>query len=131
MSETCREGAGRFVVLEHTRNGVHWDFMIEEGGVLRTWALEAPPEAGRDIPARQLVDHRLEYLTYEGPISGDRGTVRRVAEGTYRTLASEDGRLILRLAGDQLVGTLDLYSSGSGESSSACSGWTFWLGKAD
>ena len=103
----------------------------EEGGVLRTWALESPPEAGRGIPARQLVDHRLEYLVYEGPISGDRGTVRRVAEGTYRTVASEDGRLILQLTGDQLVGTLVLYTSCSGESSSADSGWTFWLGKAD
>ena len=31
----------RFVVLEHTWNGVHWDFMLEAGEVLRTWAIDA------------------------------------------------------------------------------------------
>ena len=33
----------RFVVLEHEWNGVHWDFMIEDDGRLRTWAIDAPP----------------------------------------------------------------------------------------
>lgn len=31
--------------------------------------------------AERLADHRREYLTYEGPVSGGRGRVRRVAEG--------------------------------------------------
>jgi hypothetical protein len=31
--------------------------------------------------ARRIDDHRPAYLTYEGPVSGDRGTVRRLARG--------------------------------------------------
>ena len=54
-------------------NGVHWDFMLEAGDVLRTWAIDAPIVAGRDLPARALADHRLIYLEYEGEISGNRG----------------------------------------------------------
>ena len=30
-----------------------------------------------------LGEHRREYLTYEGPVSGGRGEVKRVAGGTY------------------------------------------------
>ncbi len=33
------------------------------------------------MQARRIPDHRPEYLTYEGEVSGARGTVRRVADG--------------------------------------------------
>ena len=36
----------RFVLLEHVWNGVHWDFMLEAGDVLRTWAIDQPIVAG-------------------------------------------------------------------------------------
>ena len=38
--------------------------------------------AGQRLEAVRIADHRPAYLTYEGPISGDRGTVRRLARGT-------------------------------------------------
>jgi hypothetical protein len=38
--------------------------------------------AGRRIEAIRIADHRPAYLTYEGPVSGDRGTVKRLARGT-------------------------------------------------
>ncbi len=130
---------GRFVVLEHERDGVHWDFMLEAGELLRTWAIDAPIVPGVDLPARALADHRRIYLTYEGPISGGRGTVRRVAEGTFRTLEWEDDRVYVRLEGDQLVGEVYLYRSGSStalDSSMSSAGeigepWKFRLGKVD
>ena len=73
------EGAwgGRYVVLEHEWNGVHWDFMLEAGAMLRTWAIDRPIVPEAELPARALADHRHEYLTYEGPVSGGRGRVRR------------------------------------------------------
>ncbi len=74
----------RFVLLEHKWNGVHWDFMLEAGEVLRTWAIDAPLVAGRDLPARALDDHRKVYLEYQGEISGNRGSVRRVDAGVFR-----------------------------------------------
>jgi len=35
----------RFVILEHDRDGIHWDLMLERGEVLRTWAIDAPISA--------------------------------------------------------------------------------------
>ncbi len=102
----------RFVLLEHVWNGVHWDFMLEDGDVLRTWAIDAPIVAGQDLPARALADHRRIYLEYEGEISGNRGCVRRVDAGTYRTLVWSADRVRVELAGSQLVGEVDLRASG-------------------
>ncbi len=75
----------RFVLLEHVWNGVHWDFMLEHGEVLRTWAIDSPIVAGQDLPARALPDHRRIYLEYEGEISGNRG---QCPEGRLRDLSS-------------------------------------------
>ncbi|QEH33535.1 ATP-dependent DNA ligase [Aquisphaera giovannonii] len=134
MNDSPGGVSGRFVLLEHEHNGVHWDFMLEAGGALWTWALRALPERGREVVARRLPDHRLAYLSYEGPISGDRGRVRRVAEGTHRTAVAGAGCLKVELAGDQLVGTVDLYDAGSGVISSSPSDgytWVFRLGNVD
>lgn len=84
----------RFVLLfhelpAHSDRASHWDFMIESGPSLRTWALpveisnENPANSDTDGLALALPDHRLAYLDYEGPVSGDRGTVRRVAMGVH------------------------------------------------
>ena len=98
----------RFVVLEHVWNGVHWDFMLESGEVLRTWAIDAPIVAGRECNARALADHRLIYLDFEGELTGGRGRVRRVDEGTYRALEWSSNRVRVILEGSQLVGEIDL-----------------------
>jgi DNA polymerase Ligase (LigD) len=127
MAEVVR--SGRFVVLEHDRNGVHWDFMLEAGDGLRTWSMNAPPAPGQDQPARALADHRLVYLSYEGPVSGGRGRVRRVAEGKFQTLEWDSGHVRIKLTGDQLVGEVDL--SCSGPDCTAGSTWSFRLGKVD
>src|SRR3954471_25058383 len=94
----------RFVVLEHEWNGVHWDFMVEDDGRLRTWAIDAPLVTGEELPARALPDHRHDYLSYEGPISGGRGSVRRVDGGTFQEREGSPHRVRGTLAGGQLVG---------------------------
>ncbi len=128
----ARPRRGRFVVLEHDWNGVHWDFMLEAGAGLRTWAVDTPIEPGVELPARPLPDHRRIYLTFEGPISGGRGSVRRVAEGVFQTIAWRDDHVRVRLSSAQLVGEVDLYRSPAGtDSSGGSTTWTFLLGKAD
>ena len=62
----------RFVILEHDHPVLHWDLMLEAGDVLQTWRLANPPTPGCAIDATALPDHRLTYLDYEGPVSGNR-----------------------------------------------------------
>jgi hypothetical protein len=77
----------RYVVLHHT--GVpepHYDLMLETSpeSALTTFRIPAWPvnEPAVIVP---LGDHRRAYLEFQGPLSGGRGEVRRVAGGTYRT----------------------------------------------
>jgi CRP-like cAMP-binding protein len=53
-----------------------------------------------------LPDHRREYLDYEGPISGDRGYVRRVAEGTCELLRETPTEWVVRLQSEVIAGEL-------------------------
>jgi hypothetical protein len=116
----------RFVILEHDRDGVHWDVMLERGGVLATWSVGSPIVPGRGLDATKLPDHRVAYLDYEGPISGDRGVVRRLARGHYLVRHWDGDRVGVTLVGDQLSGELELSRAGG------AAGWVFrLLGKVD
>lgn len=89
--------------------------MLEREGALLTWSLITLPvawdpsrsmaggsEPSESLLVERLPDHRLAYLDYEGPISGDRGTVSRRDEGEYRVLAESDGVLRVELCGKVL-----------------------------
>ncbi len=110
----------RFVVLRHempadSDRPSHWDFMLQQGEALRTWALAEEPRAGREVAAEQLADHRLAYLDYEGPVSGDRGTVTRWDQGEYRLIDESERQLQLELQGEQLDGRAVLTQSETGD----------------
>jgi DNA polymerase ligase (LigD)-like protein len=94
----------RYVILEHDHPALHWDFMLEAGQVLRTWRLSAPPRVGAPIPAVASFDHRPIYLSYEGPVSGDRGRVVRWDAGTFQWESDAPGRVSVRLHGARLQG---------------------------
>ena len=103
----------RFVVLLHeTPAGysrpAHFDLMLEHRGVLRTWALDRLPEAGRPALAERLPDHRPIYLDYEGEIAGDRGRVTRQEAGEYDVASDTVTRLAVVIRGGKLSGTLIL-----------------------
>lgn len=99
----------RFVVLRHEREGeVHWDFLLEAGPSFVTWALEQPPDTPGIIGAKSLPGHRPEYFEYEGPISGDRGTVTRWDRGEYELNGSSETDLTATLSGCRLQGTVVL-----------------------
>jgi len=104
----------RFVILTHDWPSLHWDFLVECGGVLRAWRLLAEPAAEADIPAEPNADHRLLYLDYEGPVSGDRGSVSRWDAGTCDWLADEPERAELELRGAKLTGRATLRADRGG-----------------
>jgi len=81
----------RFVVLQHDWPQLHWDLMLENGANLRTWRLSEVPHSGHPIPLVRLPPHRSIYLDYEGPVSGNRGSVKRVLEGSCQPLPAPAG----------------------------------------
>lgn len=58
--------------------------------------------------AEQLADHRLAYLEYEGPVSGNRGQVTRWDAGQYQIESQADHALTLVLSGPRLPCRLSL-----------------------
>lgn len=98
----------RFVILEHDHPVLHWDLMLEAGEVLRTWRLAGLPQPGLAVEARATFDHRLLYLDYEGPVSGDRGRVVRRDRGTFAWEVQDEGEVVVRLDGVRLGGVLHL-----------------------
>jgi hypothetical protein len=101
----------RYVILRHeSPRGLHFDFMLERGEVLKTWELPAEPQAGCETPARPLPDHRLAYLDYEGPLSGDRGRVTQWDRGDYELISESPAICQVILRGKKLHGPLTLLS---------------------
>jgi hypothetical protein len=111
-AQKSRETEGimpRYVILLHdltpestplgSGRGTHWDLMFEWGETLRTWAVPRQPSPGKSDQAEQLADHRLAYLDYEGPVSGNRGHVTRWDQGSYEVLAELEHELRVRLRG--------------------------------
>jgi hypothetical protein len=94
----------RFVILEHDHPFLHWDFMLEDGAILKTWRLPAPPEVGLVLQATAIGDHRRDYLDHEGPLTGNRGQVKRWDGGTFEWLELSDDKLTIELAGRRLRG---------------------------
>lgn len=105
----------QYVILRHDHPELHWDLMLEEGDVLKTWRLPQPPEidpasdeTSLDLIAEALPDHRLVYLEYEGPVSGDRGEVNRWDRGTFTLLERSEDQLVALLTGEELAGRITL-----------------------
>jgi hypothetical protein len=78
--------------------------MLEAGAKLRTWRLSAAPEPNRSVEAVASVDHRAVYLDYEGPVTGNRGTVKRWDAGTFTFLVDTAERVSVNLKGIRLCG---------------------------
>jgi hypothetical protein len=104
----------RFVILEHDHPQLHWDLMLEAGNALRTWRLASPPQEEQVIPIEPIGDHRLAYLDYEGPVSGNRGSVRRWDWGTFEQVQDGARPLSVELCGQRIQGRLELFEDGHG-----------------
>ncbi len=76
----------RFCILRHDQPFWHWDLLLESGDHAECWRLLREPCCDEPIATQKLGPHRLLYLDYAGPVSNDRGTVARFAQGTYKIL---------------------------------------------
>jgi bifunctional non-homologous end joining protein LigD len=103
-----------FVVQRHDARRLHYDFRLERGGALASWAVPKgiPLDPGERVLAVHVEDHPLDYATFEGEIPKGQygaGTVELWDRGTYELVEEKaDGGLTVRLRGERLDGVWTL-----------------------
>jgi bifunctional non-homologous end joining protein LigD len=109
-----------FVVQRHAARRLHFDFRLQVGGTLASWAVpKGPPEEiGEKRLAIHVEDHPLEYAKFEGDIPAGNygaGHVDIWDQGTFRVEGPlsaaeqiEKGEIKFRLLGKRLNGTFVL-----------------------
>ncbi|GIF14940.1 DNA polymerase ligase N-terminal domain-containing protein [Actinoplanes teichomyceticus] len=124
-------GARRFVVQRHRARRLHYDFRLEIGGVLVSWAVPKGPtlDPGVRRAAYHVEDHPLAYFDFEGVIPAgqygggdvivwDAGTWQprpaRRGQDTDPARAVQAGELHLDLHGEKLRGRFALVRTGDG-----------------
>jgi DNA ligase D-like protein (predicted 3'-phosphoesterase) len=128
-------GGGKpvFVIQKHAASTLHFDFRLETGGVLKSWAVPRGPST---VPAdRRLAvpteDHPVDYAAFEGTIPEgeygggtvmvwDRGTFVNIREekkgdGADMQRSLEEGKVEVLLEGERLRGAWALIRTGKGD----------------
>jgi DNA ligase D-like protein (predicted 3'-phosphoesterase) len=121
-----------FVIQKHDARNLHYDFRIEAGGVLKSWAVPKGPSTDpRDKRlAMPTEDHPLDYGDFEGVIPKghygagpvivwDTGSYRNITEKDGEEVpierALENGHAVIWLEGQKLRGGYALNRIGRGE----------------
>lgn len=119
-----------FVIQKHNASHLHYDFRLEIGGVLKSWAvpkgLSTDPHDKR--LAIQTEDHPIDYATFEGIIPEgqygagsviiwDKGVFENIKEKGGVLLSLEesykDGQIEVRLNGERIHGDYALIRTDS------------------
>ncbi len=144
FSKTAEPKAGKpasqeqltFVIQKHDARNLHYDFRLEMGGVLKSWAVPKGPSTDPKTKrlAMMVEDHPYDYKSFEGIIPKGEyggGTVIVWDEGTYEPIEEikgkkaqekhllkqlKSGSLKIKLSGQKLKGEFALVKThGMGE----------------
>jgi bifunctional non-homologous end joining protein LigD len=110
----------RFVLHEHKASRLHYDFRLEIGGVLKSWAIPKGPSmnpADKRL-AVMVPDHTIDYIDFEGIIPAESygaGPVVVWDSGEFVPLDTDDpekalqeGKLSFELKGKKFKGAFTL-----------------------
>jgi DNA ligase D-like protein (predicted 3'-phosphoesterase) len=105
-----------FVIQQHAATSLHYDFRLQVGRAMRSWAVPKGPSTDpRDKRlAMQVDDHPISWNDFEGRIPRgsygagaviiwDRGTYRPLSDGDFGA-ALDDGHASFWLEGQKLRG---------------------------
>lgn len=120
------KGDARFVIQKHEATRLHFDFRLEIGGVLVSWAVPKglPLKHGEKRLAVKVEDHPVSYFDFEGTIPKGQyggGTVMVWDTGTWTAEVEspakelEGGKLHFTLQGSKLSGEWYLVQLRGGE----------------
>jgi bifunctional non-homologous end joining protein LigD len=117
-AETPWRRARLFCVQKHAARRLHYDFRIELGGVLRSWAVPKGPstDVAEKRFAAEVEDHPVEYADFEGVIpEGNYGAGHVIVWDRGLWVPLEDpeqgflkGKLLFELFGHKLRGVWTL-----------------------
>jgi hypothetical protein len=81
---TAERSMRRFVLHDHRKPQPHFDLRLEEGGVLRSWAVPRglPDDPGENRLAIAVADHAMDHLAYVDALLH---LTKEQAEGLFTT----------------------------------------------
>ena len=99
----------KFVIHHHVTVPEHYDLMLEEEDSLLTFRIERGDvgklATGTPFTAERINDHRKHYLSYEGPVSCNRGHVSFFDRGEYEKILSAITSFTIVFSGEKINGS--------------------------
>lgn len=132
-----------FVIQKHDATALHYDFRLENQGVLLSWAVPKglPEDTSEKHLAIRTEDHPIDYAKFEGVIPEGNygaGTVEIIDSGTFTNLKDkpleknlEDGELLFQLHGHKYKSVYALIRFKNTQKRSKQEEWLFIKTKID
>ncbi|MFP4461977.1 MAG: DNA polymerase ligase N-terminal domain-containing protein [Thermotogota bacterium] len=133
--ESSKKASGEkpiFVIQKHDASNLHYDFRLQVGDVLKSWAVPKGPstDPSEKRLALETEDHPVDYADFEGTIPEgqygagvvivwDKGTYENTSEKNDEKLSMEEavekGHITVTLHGKKLKGEFALIRTQGGE----------------